>query len=122
MQVDRTQTMLLAGAGAGMGVGFTALRHGASPKALALGLATGVVASAANSYTQSSTGVPEFGLAASILGGAASGALLLGGAGMPHPGATPLASRGLGAVIGAAAGLLGPIAAGIVLAQIRPHD
>ena len=122
MQVDRTQTALLVGTGAGMGVAFTALRHGGNAKALALGVATGVAAGAANSYAQSSTGVPEFGHAASIFGGAATGALLLGGMGMPHPGATPLASRGLGAVIGAAAGLIGPIAAGIALAQLRPSD
>ena len=116
MEISKTRTAAYVGAGAAVGGGFAALRAGGSGKAIGLGVATGVVASAVQSGVEARTGSSELGWAASITGGAIAGALLLKG--LAPAGVTPIAARGVGAAIGAAAGLLAPVAAGIVLAQL----
>src|SRR6476660_2189671 len=44
MDVTRTQAAVYVGAGAATATAFTALKHGLAPKALGLGVATGIVA------------------------------------------------------------------------------
>lgn len=117
MELTRTQGAIYVGAGIGTAVGFTALRHGGSPKALALGAATGLLTGGVQSFVQARTGSSELGWAAAAGGGAIGGALLLGGLGAA--GMSPLKARGIGAAIGVATGVFAPIVGGIVLAQIE---
>jgi hypothetical protein len=108
-------------AGGATAVGFTALLHGTAPKALALGAATGIVAGAVQSGVQGTTGSSALGWAAAVGTGAVTGAVLLGPLSR-RMGSTPIAARGIGAVIGAATGVFAPIVAGIVLAQVQPNQ
>lgn len=117
MELTRTQAVAYVGAGGAMGAGFAALGHGASPKAIALGAATGIAAGGVQSYVQHASGSSELGWCASIAGGAVAGGLLL--AGLAPSGTRPLAARGVGALVGAASGILAPVAAGMVLAQLQ---
>jgi hypothetical protein len=120
MQIDATRTVAYVGAGAAVGGGFAALRAGGSAKLVAMGVATGVAAGAAQTLVHEGTGSSELGWLGSIGTGAVAGAVLLPGL---TPGArSPLAARGIGAAIGAGAGLLAPVVAGMVLAQLRPDD
>ncbi len=116
MEIDGTRAGLYVGFGALTGISFTAVRHGFNPKALALGAATGILAGAAQAGVEQLSGSGGKGMAASTAVGALVGAALLGR--VSTTGAA--ASYGKATVIGAAAGLLGPIAAGMVLAQVQP--
>lgn len=116
LEISKTRAAAYVGAGAAVGGGFAALRAGGSPKIIGLGVATGVAASAVQSAVEAKTGSSELAWGASITGGAVAGAFLL--TGLAPIGLTPIAQRGVGAAIGAAAGLLAPVAAGIVLAQL----
>jgi hypothetical protein len=126
-RVDGTDTMdlgispLTGGAyvvaGGATAVGFTALRHGSAPKALMLGAVTGITAGAVQSGVQGMTGSSELGWAAAVGTGAVTGAVLLGPLSR-RMGSGPIASRGIGAAIGAATGVFAPIVAGIVLSQL----
>ena len=118
LSITPLQGATYVAAGAATAVGFTALRHGSTPKALLLGAATGVVAGAAQSATQAYTGSSELGWAAAAGGGALAGAVMLGGLSR-QAGFGPIAARGIGAAIGAATGVFAPIVAGMVLAQIQ---
>ncbi len=119
MEITKTRAAAYVGAGAAVGGGFAALRAGGSGKAIALGVASGVVAAGVQTAVEARTGSSELAWGASILGGAAAGALLLRG--LAPAGISPIAKSGVGAAIGAGAGLLAPVAAGILLAQIAPE-
>ncbi|MCW2921167.1 MAG: hypothetical protein JWL76_1041 [Thermoleophilia bacterium] len=116
MEISKTRAAAYVGAGAAVGGGFAALRAGGSVTAIGLGVATGIVASGVQTAVEAKTGSSELGWGASITGGAVAGAFLLKG--LAPAGLSPIAARGVGAAIGAAAGLLAPVAAGIVLAQL----
>lgn len=116
MEIAKTRAAAYVGAGAVVGGGFAALRAGGSGKVIGLGIATGIAASAIQVAVEARTRSSELGWGASITGGAFAGAFLL--TGLAPIGLTPIAQRGVGAAIGAAAGLLAPVAAGIVLAQM----
>lgn len=119
MEIDVTRSAVYVGAGAAVGGGFAALRAGGGNHGLiGLGVATGIAAGAVEAAVHEKTGSSELGWLASIGTGAATGALLLGG--LAPPALSPIRARGVGAAIGAGAGLLAPVVAGIVLAQIRP--
>ena len=118
MDVSTTQAAAYVGAGTATALGFTALRHGANGKALALGAATGLVAGGMQSFVQGKTGSSELGWAAAAATGAVGGALLLGGS-FGRTGLTPIQARGIGAGIGLATGIFAPIVAGMVLAQLE---
>lgn len=120
MDVTTTQVAAYVGAGAATATGLTALRHGAGGKAMALGVATGVVAGGLQSLVQGATGRSELGWAASAVGGAAAGALIVGS--LASPGMSAMRARGIGAVIGGATGVLAPVLAGMVLAQLQPAE
>ena len=117
MEISTTQIATYVGAGGAMGAGFSALRHGAKPSAIGLGIATGVAAGGVQSFVQANTGSSELGWLAAMGSGAVAGAALLGG--FASPGMSPMKARGIGAAIGLGAGLLAPVAAGIVLAQLQ---
>jgi hypothetical protein len=118
LSITPTQGAAYVVAGGVAGTAFTALRHGTSPKVLLLGAATGLVSGSVQSMVQATTGSSELGWAAAAGTGAVAGAVLLGPLSRAS-GATPLAARGIGALIGAAGGVFAPIAAGIILAQIQ---
>ena len=117
MELTRTQAIAYVGAGGALGAGFAAVRSGTSPRGLALGVVTGVAAGGVQSYVQHATGSSELGWGASLATGAVAGVALLGG--LSPAGTRPMAARGIGALIGAATGLLAPVAAGMVLAQLK---
>jgi hypothetical protein len=118
MEISGTRVATYVGAGAATSVAFTALRHGGSKAPLALGLATGVIAGGVQSLVHEKSGSSELGWVAAVGTGVVAGAVLLGGFG--RPGLSPMQARGIGAAIGGVSGLLAPVAAGIVLAQLNP--
>jgi len=117
MGVTKTQAAAYVGAGAVTATAVAALRHGTSPKVLALGAATGIAAGSVETLVQSKTDASELGWIASIGTGAAGGAALLGGLSKAQ-GFAPMKAYGIGAGLGAAAGVFAPIVAGTVLAQL----
>lgn len=118
MEISKTRIAAYVGAGATVGGGFAAIGAGRSPRVIALGVATGVAAAAAHTAVESQIGANGLGVGASLLTGAAMGALLLRG--IASPNLSPIAQRGIGAAIGATVGVLAPVAAGILLAQVAP--
>jgi hypothetical protein len=120
MEITTNQVAAYVGAGAATGAGFSALRHGVAAKPLALGIATGAIAGGVQSLVQEKTGSSELGWAAAAGTGALAGAALLGG--FARPGMSPMQARGIGAAIGGITGILAPIVAGVVLAQLQPND
>jgi hypothetical protein len=118
MEISGTRVATYVGAGAATGVAFTAVRHGGAKAPLALGLVTGAITGGVQSFVHEKTGSSELGWLAAVGTGVVSGALLLGG--FARPGMSPMQARGIGAAIGGVSGLLAPVAAGIVLAQLQP--
>lgn len=120
MEITKSRVAAYVGVGAATGVGFTALRHGVAATPLALGLATGAIAGGVQSLVHEKSGSSELGWGASAGSGIAAGAVLLGG--FARPGMSPMQARGIGAVIGGITGVLAPVVAGVVLAQLEPSD
>jgi hypothetical protein len=82
---------------------------------MVLGVTTGIAVGSAQSYVQGATGSGELGWAAAVGAGALTGGVVLGS--LRGSSASPMRARGMGMMMGAATGVFGPIAAGIVLAQ-----
>ena len=120
MDVTRTQAGVYVGAGAATATAFTALKHGVGPKALGLGLATGAAIGVTETLVQGATGSSELGWLAAATGGTAIGAGLLGMMAKDADMSIGKA-RGVGAIIGGATGILAPVVAGMVLAQLEPE-
>ena len=118
MEMSNSRAIAYVGAGAAVGGGFSALRGGMHGRVIALGAATGAASAGVQTAVEAKTGSSVLGWGAAIGGGAFAGALLLRG--LAPPTFTPIAQRGVGAAIGAVTGLLAPIAAGMVLAQLAP--
>jgi hypothetical protein len=117
MEIDVARTAVYVGAGGAVGGGFAALGSSGSKVTVGLGIATGVLAGGVQTFVHERTGSSELGWLAAIGSGSAAGAVLLGG--MAKAGATPIAARGVGAAIGGTIGILAPVVAGMVLAQLR---
>ena len=115
MKIDNARTAAFMGGGIATAGLLSVVRYGSSPGAIALGVATGAAAGAAQSAVESSTGSSELGWAASAATGTIGGALLLGS--MGRQGLSPMQARGIGAALGLAAGVFGPVVGGMVLAQ-----
>ncbi len=116
MEISKSRAAAYLGAGAAIGGGFAALSG--SGTMIVLGAATGIVAGTVQTAVETATGAGELGWGASIATGAVAGAFLLKG--LASAALTPIAQRGVGAAIGATAGMLAPVAAGMVLAQFSP--
>lgn len=119
MEVSTKRAVTYGVAGTALTTGLSVFRHGATPKALALGAATGVAAAGAQTITEGVTGSGGKGWLASIAGGGLVGTALLGSLGGPNgKPISPGQARGIGAVIGLTAGAFAPAAAGWVLLQL----